>query len=226
MSATVVKERRASTASASRTVSTRAWGSVNAVPMATRSARRASGSALVRSSTRPSQPSAAALRTTAPTLAGLSTASSTTRSPGRPGQVVERASRRSLEHGQDRLDPPQAGHTPAQLLAGAEQLDAQPVGDGRRPRRVDERRDGSAAGGQRPLDDEVALGQEVPRPAVVASLRTVGQAAVATAEPVQPGVVGIVDDLDVHQKWCGKADQSGGRFSRNESRPSAASSLA
>ena len=56
----------------------RAWGSANAVPIATRSERRASGSALVWSRIRPSQPSPAALRMIAPTLAGLSTASRTT----------------------------------------------------------------------------------------------------------------------------------------------------
>ena len=59
--------------SASASDRVRAWGSVNAVPIATRSARRANGSALVWSRSTPSQPRAAALRTIDPTLAGLST---------------------------------------------------------------------------------------------------------------------------------------------------------
>ncbi len=60
--------------------------SAKAVPIATRNDRRASGSALVWSRIRPSKPNAAALRITEPTLAGLSTASSTTRRVGLGGE--------------------------------------------------------------------------------------------------------------------------------------------
>ena len=68
----------------------RAWGSVNAVPIATRRARRASGSALVWSSSSPSHPNAAALRTIAPTLAGLSTPSTITSRSAAREQIVRR----------------------------------------------------------------------------------------------------------------------------------------
>lgn len=57
----------------------RANGSVKTAPMDARAARRANGSALVASSSRPSMPSAVAVRTIAPRFVGLSTASSTTR---------------------------------------------------------------------------------------------------------------------------------------------------
>ena len=107
---------RARAMSSTRVV-VRAWGSANAVPMATRSERRASGSALVWSRIRPSQPSPAALRMIAPTLAGLSTASRTTMRRQRAASSRDARASGSMEQRDDRLRHTEARHDAAHLVA-------------------------------------------------------------------------------------------------------------
>ena len=120
------------------TSSTRAHGSENAVPMATRSERRASGSALPASSTTPSQPSPAALRTIAPTFDGLSTPCTTTRR-SRAAERVGIGGCWTLEHGQHRLHDPESRRGPAHVLPGGVHRDGQRGGDRRHAVGVDER---------------------------------------------------------------------------------------
>ncbi len=63
---------------------------------------------------------------------------------------------------------------------------------------VDERGDGHAAGRQRPLDHEVALGEEQPGAGIVALLGAARQPALVEPELPEPRIVRILDrnDLD------------------------------
>ena len=88
---------------------------------------------------------------------------------------------------------------------------------------VDQGDDGNAAGAQRSLDDQIALGHEQALTIVVATLRATGQATLVQPEDGQPGVVGIVDRHEL-QNSQGNSLQSGSRLSRNAVRPSCASS--
>ena len=71
------------------------------------------------------------------------------------------------------------------------------------------------------------LNRQQPVATVVAPLRTIGQPAFVQPEGREARVVGVVDDehgSKPRQKWYGYGLQSGSRFSRNELRPSCASS--
>ena len=63
---------------------------------------------------------------------------------------------------------------------------------------VDERGDGNASGRERPLDHEVALGEEQPGAGVVALLGAAGQPALVQPELPEQRIVRILDrnDLD------------------------------
>ena len=149
----------------------RAWGSANAVPIATRSDRRASGSALVWSRIRPSHPNAAALRMIEPTLTGLSTASRTTRRSADAASLGDASVEPAV-----RTAPRCGAGTRARSRPGARRCRRRRR-DSRARRRAAARASmstsaatGTQPAAERPLDHEVALGEEQPGAGVVALL--------------------------------------------------------
>ena len=89
---------------------------------------------------------------------------------------------------------------------------------------IDQRDHRNAAGPERPLDHQIALGHEQTLALVVATLRAAGQATLVQPEDRQTRIVGIVD-RDELQNSQGNSLQSGSRLSRNAVRPSCASSV-
>ena len=134
------------------------------MPMATRSERRASGSALRgRAGGRPSR---ARRRCGRWRRCSPGCRRPRRRPAGRPLAVSTGAggARRALEQGDDRLSDAEAGHRPADRRAAGEDVDAEAAGDRGHALGVDERGDRPAPGVEGPLDDEVALGEEPTRP--------------------------------------------------------------
>ncbi len=177
----------------SRSVVVRAWGSANAVPIATRSDRRANGSALVWSRISPSQPRPAALRMIAPTLAGLSTASSTTirRQRAASSATLGRAGRWNsamIDCGMPRPDTTRRTSSPP-AYTGAPDAPSRAHDIGH-PLGIDERGNGNAAGVERPIDDEVTFGEKQPGSGVVALVGAARQPAFVQPELGEPLVLG------------------------------------
>ena len=158
-------------ASSSARCVVRAWGSANAVPIATRSDRRASGSALVWSRISPSQPNAAALRMIEPTLAGLSTASSTTRRRPMSASCGDRRAGRALEQRHDRVRVPEPGDDPAHVDRRRRRRGSRAsAASGRHASVSTSAATGTQPAVEGPLDHEVALGEEQAGAGVVALL--------------------------------------------------------
>ncbi len=117
---------------------------------------------------------------------------------GRFGDLRDRRTGRSFEERDDAVGIPEPGHDTAHVHAAAVHRASESPGERDHVVDVDERGDGHTAGGECPLDDEVALGEEQPGAGVVAFLGAARQPALVEPELPEPRIVRILDRHDLH----------------------------